>query len=314
MDINAPRSLAQGDTPETVRRRYLTEGRGAQLAYFTDQTAKQPAFQDAGRRLTTGRTDPNVIRDMLEIAEHRGWTRVEVRGSIEFRREAWLQALGRGLEADGFRPGERDRQAAERRATRESREPPARSRDRRPDHDRGVTGELIEVGSAAYKYRRGAERSPFIKVRLESGRVQTVWGVGLPAALKEVGAEVGDHITARRTGVEQVWKTVRHIDHDTGDVYREQKEVPRNQWEITAGRFRDATPAQASRDPGLRGAQRSMATVEAVVRSRAEPAAAERMIAAARERVAGWLERGARFEPRRERQAPIVDRGRERRR
>jgi hypothetical protein len=307
--------------PEAVRRRYLTEGRGAQLAYYTDQTTRQPAFQDGGRRLSADRASPAVIKDMLAIAEHRGWSQVRVRGSVEFRREAWMQAQARGLEVDGYRPTARDRQALDRRVTpperasRADAEPEAparRRRERREDHE--VAGELIETGVAAYKYRRGADRSPFVKVRLETGRVQTVWGVGLPAALEESRAKVGDNITVRRTGVEHVSKSVRETDRETGEVRVERRDVPRNQWEITAGRFRKATPEQASRDPALRGAQSRMATVEAVVRSRAEPAAAERMIAAARERVAGWLERGARFEPRLERQTPIVDRGRERRR
>ena len=75
MPTGAPASLAQGDVPEAVRRRYLTEGRGAQLAYYTDQTTRQPAFQDGGRRLSADRANPAVIKDMLAIAEHRGWSR-----------------------------------------------------------------------------------------------------------------------------------------------------------------------------------------------------------------------------------------------
>lgn len=310
--VGAPKSLAQGDMPESVRRRYFTEGRGAQLAYFTDQTAKRPAFHDVGRRLTTDRTSPAVIKDMLTIAEHRGWSKVQVRGSEAFRREAWLQARLQGLDVAGYKPTERDQQALERRAAPPERrnppEPAARSapdRDRgadqgpRRDHDRGVTGKLIETGHAAYQYRRGAARSPFVKLRLETGRVQTIWGAGLHAALDKAGAEVGDNITVQRTGVEQVTKKVRETDKETGEVYLEEKEVPRNQWEIKAARFREASPEQAAHDPELRGAQRQMAAVEAIVRRHADPAAAERIIGAARERVAGWMEKGARFEPQR---------------
>jgi hypothetical protein len=300
----APASLAQGDVPEAVRRRYLTEGRGAQLAYYTDQTTKQPAFQDAGRRLMADRASPAVIKDMLAIAEHRGWSQVRVGGSVEFRREAWMQAQARGLEVDGYKPTNRDRQALERRVASPGREAPAEPAAKsapdlnpRPKQDRGVTGELIETGVAAYKYQRDAERSPFIKLRLETGRVQTVWGVDLPAALEHGGARIGDNVTVRRTGVDQVLKTVRETDRKTGEVHRERKEVPRNRWEIVAARLREAAPQQAARDPELRGAQSLMAAIETVVRGRAESAAAERIIGTARERIAGWLERGARFEP-----------------
>ena len=54
-----------------------------------------------------------------------------------------------------------------------------------------------------------------------------------------------------------------------------------------------------------RGAADRLKVVEAVVKTRvAEPAARDRILSRARERVAELLERGARFEPHREREAP----------
>lgn len=318
MPVGAAPSLVQGDVPETLRRRYFTEGRGAQLAYYTDHTAQRPAFQDVGRRLATDRTSPEVIKDMLAIAEHRGWSQIQVRGSVEFRREVWLQAQVRGLDLGGYRPSGRDEQELERRTTATARDAPdGRTARAAPDPRSGVTGELIEAGAAPYKHRSDAEESAFIKLRLENGRQHTVWGVGLPAALEDSGAQVGDTITVRRTGAERVTRTVRQTDKATGEVHRERKVVPRNLWQIVADQFREATPEQAARDPDMRGAQRQMAIVESVVRSRAEPAIAERIIAAARTRIADWLERGARFEPQHapERWGAIeADRGRERQR
>lgn len=303
-------SLAQGDVPDAVRRRYFTEGRGAQLAYFTDHAVKHPAFHDAGRRLMADRASPAVIKDMLAIAEHRGWTQVQVRGSVEFRREAWLLAQARGLEVNGYRPTGRDQQALERRTGAPARDGPAKPAAKAaPDQDRGLTGKLIEVGVAPYKQRPDAEDSPFIKLKPERGRVQTLWGVGLPGALEKAGVQIGETVTVRRTGVEQVLKAVRETDRETGAVQVQRRTVPRNQWEVVAERFRGATPEQATRDPELRGAQSRMAAIETVVRSRAEPAAAERIIGAARERIANWLMRGARFEP-----APAQERAVDRRR
>lgn len=50
-----------------------------------------------------------------------------------------------------------------------------------------------------------------------------------------------------------------------------------------------------------------MRVVEAVVRDRIDdPSARDRILAAARERIADWLERGARFEPLRTRERPVV--------
>jgi len=100
-----------GDLPERVRRRYLTEtrGRGA-LDFYVDARIETAAFRDHGRRLTTARNDPNVVRDLIAIAEHRGWTAIKVEGQAEFRREVWAVARSAGLEVRGYRPTARDRQ------------------------------------------------------------------------------------------------------------------------------------------------------------------------------------------------------------
>ncbi|TAJ71790.1 MAG: hypothetical protein EPO51_11750 [Phenylobacterium sp.] len=110
-----PRSETPGDVPERIQRRYLTERRGgAGLGFYADARADTATFRDEGHRLSTGRNDPHVIRDLVAIAQHRGWTTISVRGHTEFRREVWLMARAAGLEVRGYRPTERDRQQAER--------------------------------------------------------------------------------------------------------------------------------------------------------------------------------------------------------
>lgn len=108
-----------GDVPERLRRRYLTDERqGPGLGFYVDAQVARPAFRDHGRRLTTDRNDPNVIRDLVAIAEHRGWTTISVRGQTAFRRETWAIARAAGLEVRGYRPTERDLQDLARRADR----------------------------------------------------------------------------------------------------------------------------------------------------------------------------------------------------
>lgn len=107
-----------GDLPAALLRRYLRERQGSELAYFVDATVSQPAFKDSGRRLSARRDDPNVIRDLVAIAAHRGWREVAVRGTTAFRREAWLAARAAGLEVRGYTPSERDAQLLERRTSR----------------------------------------------------------------------------------------------------------------------------------------------------------------------------------------------------
>jgi len=111
----AAASRRAGDLPEAVRRRYLTEERnGPGVGFYRDARDPAAAFRDHGGRLATDRSDPHVVRDLVAIAQHRGWTTISVRGQTEFRREVYLLARAAGLEVRGYRPTERDRQQAER--------------------------------------------------------------------------------------------------------------------------------------------------------------------------------------------------------
>ncbi|OYX36542.1 MAG: hypothetical protein B7Y99_00840, partial [Caulobacterales bacterium 32-69-10] len=75
------RSVAEGDVPDNLRRRYYVDGRGgAGLGFYADAKIKAPTFRDRGRQLVAARSDPNAIRDMTAIAKHRGWSIVVARG------------------------------------------------------------------------------------------------------------------------------------------------------------------------------------------------------------------------------------------
>lgn len=131
------RSVAEGDVPETLRRRYYVDGRGgAGLGFYIDAKVKAAAFRDQGRRLAAGRTDPSAIRDMARIAQHRGWSIVSVKGEAGFRRETWLAGRALGIEVRGYRPTERDLQELERRINRTDRRE-ASGRIPRPEQQEG---------------------------------------------------------------------------------------------------------------------------------------------------------------------------------
>lgn len=107
-------SVEKGDVPPALLERYLIgrDRRGRPEHFYRDQRTAEPAFRDRGRRLETGQAYPDTIADMLKVAEHRGWRRLRVDGEEGFRRDVWIQARARGLEVDGYRPRDRDRQAA----------------------------------------------------------------------------------------------------------------------------------------------------------------------------------------------------------
>ena len=112
------RSTRRGDVPEALMRRYYTDGRGGDgLGFYTDARVQAASFRDRGRELVAARADPNAIRDMLAIAQHRGWSIVAVRGSVDFRREVWIAGRSMGLEVQGYRATERDLQELAHRQT-----------------------------------------------------------------------------------------------------------------------------------------------------------------------------------------------------
>lgn len=159
------RSVATGDVPERLRRRYYLDGRGgAGLGFYIDAQVTAPAFRDHGRQLITARSDPNAVRDMIGIARHRGWTIIMARGSASFRRESWLTGRSLGLEVRGYRPTERDQQDLERRACARERSqgksPSGESGDRQAGatlEDAGARSRMQVVGAVVRA--RVADRS-----------------------------------------------------------------------------------------------------------------------------------------------------------
>lgn len=107
-------STDKGDVPQSLLDRYLIERdrRGRPEHFYRDHRTAEPSFRDHGRRLTAGSAYPDIVADMLKVAAHRGWTRLKVEGDEAFRREAWVQAQALGLQVRGYRPRDRDQQAA----------------------------------------------------------------------------------------------------------------------------------------------------------------------------------------------------------
>jgi hypothetical protein len=108
------RSTVKGDVPRPILDRYLIERdlRGRAERFYRDHRSPELAFRDTGRRLTSDHPYPDIVADMLKISHHRGWTKLRVEGDEAFRREVWIQARAQGMDVSGYRPRDRDRQAA----------------------------------------------------------------------------------------------------------------------------------------------------------------------------------------------------------
>lgn len=100
---------------------------------FRDQPGKV-AFEDRLLSLRTDHNSPSAAIAMMDRAAERGWERVRVNGTEEFKRQAWIAAEARGIKAVGYEPTKGDRAAATAERTRleneqRSRATPAARRD-----------------------------------------------------------------------------------------------------------------------------------------------------------------------------------------
>jgi len=103
--------------PESIAREYtVVEAITGERRYYEDWQAKHLVMIATDRKIVSMRDDLRTIRAMLELAEARGWHSVEIKGSPEFQREAWVEATARGLQGRGYTPSDGDVQEADRRS------------------------------------------------------------------------------------------------------------------------------------------------------------------------------------------------------
>lgn len=106
--------------PESTKSRYSIGHKGDEVTFYKGHKTSEVAFQlnrDAGR-MTTKSDDVAIVRDMIGVAQAEGWKTVKVGGSRDFRREAWIEAASRDIEATGYKATDRDRQEAQKRQDR----------------------------------------------------------------------------------------------------------------------------------------------------------------------------------------------------
>lgn len=301
--------------PDRIRRKYYVvanesqrDGSDREARLYADERKEYLAFKATDDRLVTRIAAAEVIRDMVSVAQHRQWDALHVRGSVEFRREAWLEASARGIDVKGYQPSELDRQAlADRRAAWDraqarTNDAENRSASDRPlqadrhDYDKGVSGRLMEVGYGPYRNRADAEPSTYVAIELDDGRRHQVWGVGVVTDVADSGAKPGDRISMRRDGVVPVIRAIKSIDAATGLAGIERRQMWRNMWSVTVEARRGERPP-AAHDSDLLAAQSQIAVINKLV-ERALPNdenARQNILAFAKERIAQHLENGHTF-------------------
>jgi len=115
VDRSGKKPAAYTTEPENIAKAYFIEDKGGERRYFDDYKQQGLAMKATETTITTKREDLNTVKAMMDIASARGWQSVDVKGTAEFKREAWIEAQTRGIEALGYRPSDPDRQEADRR-------------------------------------------------------------------------------------------------------------------------------------------------------------------------------------------------------
>jgi Large polyvalent protein-associated domain 7 len=307
--IGAPQTpQAQRAIPDSVRAHFVQVGT---MFHFADGTR---AFTDQGTRLSTRSENTQLVKDLVAIAQARGWQSIRVGGTERFRRAAWIAASEVGLILTGFRPNafERERYARQSRASQS--DTPIREADRRPAPKHPATGKpaewrgtLIDHGPAPYQHDPRRPMSYAVKLKTSEGE-REIWGVDLERALKQSLSKPqrGDEVILRSLRQERV--TLRSSDRDpdgsgTGERVREAR---RTRWlierreflerrEQAADLFRDPTvqPGRASQaHPELIGAYLQLHAAELAAKQFTHEADRQRFIAAVRGTLAERVERG----------------------
>ena len=165
--------------PISLTRRYLH----ADNAYHFRDDNSTVAFVDRGAKLSTEHDFPDIARSMVELAQAKGWTKLDLKGTDEFKREAWLEASMRGLDTKGFDAREVDQaRLAEIRAERKTEragtnsvEAANREQERTPVDERRLTPQqttAVEALKAILKERGDSDKQIAAAATLATERFQ----------------------------------------------------------------------------------------------------------------------------------------------
>lgn len=106
-------AISNVDLPENLRNNYILKVKNRALQdekinYYDKSDTTTIAFEDRKTGLHTSKEDEKTINAMLDLAQSKGWSSINLKGTEAFKRQAWLEASIRGIEVKGFKPSEKD--------------------------------------------------------------------------------------------------------------------------------------------------------------------------------------------------------------
>ena len=258
--------------PDGIAHRYIC----ANGQYLAAENGTTVVFTDSGKKISTAKTDAQTVKDMLEVAKAKGWDSIKLSGSREFKSMMYVAAESQGIRTRGYAPTPADLALVEKLRAEQSlnsieaampkpahstapqpagstasvvNQASAPKADTRPESPPAMTaGErIIAHGAAPYQNQPDKQMSYFVRLE-QDGRERTVWGAGLPEALHQSGADVGDRIALRNLGHQPVEIEVPVHDEAGKVVGHEHKSVTRNVWQMDVVASRDGITAAADQD------------------------------------------------------------------
>lgn len=116
------------------------------------------------------------------------------------------------------------------------------------DTQRRYTGELREHGGAPYQNNPARSESYYVVFRDATGADHVVWGVDLERAVRESGAQPGQHVSLENLGRRLVTVKVPILDEHSAVIGEDERDVHRNTWQVDVMR-RERTAAQSVSEP-----------------------------------------------------------------
>lgn len=243
--------------PDAVRQRFQKID---DAYYFPDRTL---AFRDHGNKLVVRTHNVAVVHGIVAIAQARGWEKVKITGTLEFRRTLWQEATKRGIDVEGYKPDKLELRRSRKPETRERADaakdavvPDPREPARpsvAPPARRIVEGELLAHGAAPYRFDAAQRLSYYATLNTDAGE-RTVWGSDLERALTESRSQVriGDRIVLREGESQQVKMQVPVHNAEGALVGDDPQTFERRGWSAETAEFLTtmARKAQAVQDTG----------------------------------------------------------------
>ncbi|SCC04507.1 MULTISPECIES: LPD7 domain-containing protein [Snodgrassella] len=94
--------------PQNVSMQYV---KAEDKNVFFDKETRQVAIDASNPKvMRTHNKDANTIHNMVEMAKANNWNSIKLKGTEEFRREAWFRASMAGLKVKGYSPTREEKQ------------------------------------------------------------------------------------------------------------------------------------------------------------------------------------------------------------